>query len=105
MTQAEVAQELGVVPQTILGYELGDRKLPLDRVEPLAKILRISAEQLLGFEPLPPQRSVRITPRFVRHVETLKRLSASDQRFIIRLAEVVARRGQESSDAMDATHV
>lgn len=88
-TQAEVARMLNVSQQTQFAYELGDRKMPLDRAEQLARIFRVSLVELLGLLPVPPLPQARISPRMVRHIEALKKLSAADQRLIIRLTKSV----------------
>jgi hypothetical protein len=57
----------------------------------LAKVFNVSLMQLLGVHPVPPLQRERFSPRLVRHVQTLKKLSASDQQHIIELTKSVAK--------------
>ena len=51
LTLEEVAQALGVNRSTILRYESEQiKKMPIDMIEPLAKVLKCSPEYLMGWE-------------------------------------------------------
>jgi transcriptional regulator with XRE-family HTH domain len=90
MTQAELAQFLGVSQQTIFSYEAGARRVRLDQIPSFMKILGVSCEELIGIKPLSPPPSSEVIPaRLLRHVGNLKRLSAADQGVIIRIAETM----------------
>lgn len=90
-TQAEVARLIHVSQQTMFAYELGDRKMPLDRAVQLAKGFDLSLAQLLGLLPVPSLQRGPISPRMVRHIQALRRLSVSDQRHIIELTKSLAK--------------
>ena len=47
-TQVQLAQRLGVDRSTISKYECGERQIPIGNIVPLAKILRVSTDFLLG---------------------------------------------------------
>lgn len=90
MTQAELARRLGVSQQAVFAYELGDHRVPVDVLEKLAKLFRMHMEQILNTEPCSAPPACRLSPRLSRHVETLKQLSRTEIRFVLRLTEVVA---------------
>ena len=48
LTQTQLAQRLGVDRSTISKYECGERQIPIGSLVPLAKILRVSTDYLLG---------------------------------------------------------
>ncbi len=47
LTQAQVAAELGVSQQTTLSFEKGRRRVPVSALPKLAKLFRVSIEELL----------------------------------------------------------
>lgn len=49
LTQAHMAQLLGVAQNTYSQYERGERPLPLDYFIYLCKYFKVSADYLLGF--------------------------------------------------------
>lgn len=48
MTQAEVGELLGISATTVVNYENGLRKMPLDMVVKLADHLKVSVDSVLG---------------------------------------------------------
>ena len=50
LTQAQVAEKLGVTQQLIATYENGKRRLPVLALLKIAEILQISVDDLLGIE-------------------------------------------------------
>lgn len=48
LSQVQLAQRLGVDRSTISKYECGERQVPIGSIVPLAKILRVSTDFLLG---------------------------------------------------------
>jgi transcriptional regulator with XRE-family HTH domain len=87
-TQAEFGRALGVSPQAIFAYELGDRRASVMVVERIATLYGISVDQVIGRAPerkLLPNR--RLSPRGMRYAERLQGLSKTSQRFIVRLID------------------
>lgn len=90
LSQAEVARRLGIAQTTYSGYENGSRKLPLDALLPVCRVLETQPLLLLEGEnapgPLSPgERGViealRRCPcpeEAARAVRTLLQLSAQD---------------------------
>lgn len=91
LTQSELARMIGVSPQSIWSYELGDRRVPIERVQALMRVFRVSCEQLLGFQPLQPLREARVRPAELRHIELLRQLKLRDARIVKRVAEALRR--------------
>jgi transcriptional regulator with XRE-family HTH domain len=88
MTQAELARVLGVSQQAVFAYEIGERRISVLVLERIARVFRISIDQFLGFAP-EPVRKRRLSPRAMRHAERLQALSITQQRFVVRILDVL----------------
>lgn len=90
MTQAELARSLGVSQQAVFAYERGDRCVSVLLLAKLSKVFAISVEELMGVtRPVRiPKR--RLSPRAMRHAERLQALSKTQQRFVVRIIDVLA---------------
>jgi transcriptional regulator with XRE-family HTH domain len=88
MTQAELARALGVSQQAVFAYEIGDRRISVLVLERLARMFRLNIDQFLGFAP-EPIRKRRLSPRAMRHAERLQALSKTQQRFVVRILDVL----------------
>ena len=53
LTQAELAKKLGVTTQAIAAYETGKREPPFKNLIGLSRALKVTADWLIGNEPLP----------------------------------------------------
>lgn len=100
LTQAELARTLGVSQQTVFAYELGDRRVTLPTVPKLTKTLRITVEELMAVTTPLRTRVQRRSPRILRHAERIQRLSKTQQRFVIRIVDLLE---ESSSHAPTAT--
>lgn len=97
MTQAELARALGVSQQAVFAYEIGDRRISVLVLERLARLFRLNLDQLLGFAP-EPVRKRRLSPRAVRHAERLQALSKTQQRFVVRILDVLEESNSKRTD-------
>lgn len=89
MTQAELARALGVSQQAVFAYEIGERRISVLVLERLAKLFRLNIDQFLGFSPEPLLRKRRLSPKAMRHAERLQSLSKTQQRFVVRILDVL----------------
>lgn len=87
MTQAELARALGVSQQAVFAYELGERRISVLILARIAKAVAVSIEELIGLAP--PCRKGRLSPKAMRHAERLQALSRTNQRFVIRIINVL----------------
>lgn len=69
-------------------YEIGERRISAIVLERLARLFRLTIDQLLGFAP-EPIRKGRLLPRAMRHAERLQALSKTQQRFVVRIIDVL----------------
>lgn len=87
MTQAQLADEMGVAQQVVASYEVGRRRMQLTLLPRLARVLAVSVEELIGEE---PQRSKRgPAPRLLQQVERIQRLPKAQQRFVMQMLDTV----------------
>lgn len=94
-TQSELARAIGVSPQAVFSYELGDRRISVLVLARIAHVLDVSAEDLIDLA-RPGCRSGRLSPRAARHAERLQALRRTDQRFIVRLIDLLEDRSAQA---------
>lgn len=89
MTQAELARAIGVSQQAVFAYELGERRVSVLILTKIAKVFTVSVEEMAGLSKPPRIPKGRLSPRAMRHAERLQALSKTQQRFIIRILDVL----------------
>jgi transcriptional regulator with XRE-family HTH domain len=87
--QAELARALGVSQQAVFAYEIGDRRISVLVLERLARLFHLNIDQFLGFASELPVRKRRLSSRAMRHAERLQALSKTQQRFVVRIIDVL----------------
>ena len=89
MTQAELARAIGVSQQAVFAYELGERRISVLVLAKLARIFSTPVGDLVGMSKPVHERKGRLSPRCVRHAERLQALSKTQQRFVLRIIDVL----------------
>ena len=87
LTQAQLAQQLGLKQQVVASYEIGRRRVPVSLLPAMAATLGIPVEELLNVE----NNNARPgpTPKLQRQVEQIRRLPKAKQRFVSELLDTV----------------
>lgn len=88
-TQAELARRVGVSQQAIFAYELGERRVSLLMLDKIARVFGVGLEELAGLSKSVRSRPQRLSPRAARHAERLQSLRKTQQRFVIRIIDVL----------------
>lgn len=88
ITQAQLAEALGVSQQTIQAYEVGRRRIPVSALPVLAQTLNQAIEELLGGTPAARKRRGP-PPRLQKHMELISQLPKPKQRFVMEILETV----------------
>ena len=83
VTQVELAEHLGVVQPNISDYERGLLRLSADVIIEVAKILRITPNELLGFKD-PTERLPAPSRRLRRRLQEIEQLPKRDQQALLR---------------------
>jgi transcriptional regulator with XRE-family HTH domain len=89
MTQAELARALGVSQQAVFAYELGERRVSVLILARLSKVFAVSVQELIGMSMPARLLKRRLSPRAMRHAERLMALSKTQQRFVVRIIDVL----------------
>lgn len=89
MTQAELARAIGVSQQAVFAYEIGDRRVSVFVLIKLAKVFSISIEELMGVTRPVRVPKRRLSPRAMRHAERLQALTKTQQRFVVRILDML----------------
>src|SRR5688572_29378695 len=89
MTQAELARAIGVSQQAVFAYELGDRRISVLVLLKIANVFGLSVESLVGLSKPTRVAKGRLSPRAMRHAERLQALSKTQQRFVVRIIDVL----------------
>jgi len=88
LTQGQLAELLGISQQLVAFYEKGQRRVPIDLLPEVARLLGTSVEELLGLTAAAtPKRGP--TPKLQQQLERLSRLPRAKQRFVSEMLEAV----------------
>jgi len=83
LTQVELAERLVVSQSMISEYESGRLRLHGDLIIELARMLKVTADELLGLEPVRQPTGVE-SRRIMRRVRQIEGLSKRDQQALLR---------------------
>jgi len=89
MTQAELARAIGVSQQAVFAYELGERRTSVLILAKIAKVFAVPVEEMIGLSKPARVPKGRLSPRAMRHAERLQALSKTQQRFVVRIIDVL----------------
>jgi transcriptional regulator with XRE-family HTH domain len=96
LTQTEVGKQLGVDQTVVSNYERGAARVHGALIAGFAKILRVSADEILGLKegtPKAPRNG-----RLIRRLERVEELSAADQRSVLRYLDALVERQRRRAD-------
>lgn len=89
MTQAELARAIGVSQQAVFAYELGERRVSVLTLAHIAKIFGVPVQDMIILSKSTRAPKGRLSPRAMRHAERLQGLTKTQQRFVIRIIDVL----------------
>ncbi|KAF1687875.1 transcriptional regulator [Pseudoxanthomonas broegbernensis] len=87
ITQAQLAEWLGVSQQTITAYEVGRRRIQVSALPTIARALGVSVEELIGAPTTPAKRGP--APKLQQQLERITRLPKAQQRFVMQMIDTV----------------
>jgi transcriptional regulator with XRE-family HTH domain len=87
ITQVQLAEFLGVSQQTVNAYELGHRRMAISALPPLARLLGVSIEELIGEPAKPGKRGP--SPLIQQKIERLTRLPKAKQKLVLEMLDGV----------------
>jgi transcriptional regulator with XRE-family HTH domain len=89
MTQMEVAAELGINQSLVSDYERGTVRLHSALLAGFAKVLKASADEILGIEKAPTNGTMIKDRRFVRRIEKIDRLPKRQRQILLGTIDAV----------------
>lgn len=88
VTQAQLAETLGVSQQTIQAYEAGRRRIPVSALPVVARALSASLEDLFGETGQPARAKRGPTPKWTQQIEEIAKLPKAQQRFVAQMLDM-----------------
>ncbi len=88
ITQAQLAEALGVSQQSIQAYEVGRRRIPVSALPIVARTLAVPLEEIFG-EGAQASRKRGPAPRWQQQIEAISRLPKAQQRFVAQMHDTV----------------
>lgn len=88
ITQAQLAETLGISQPTVNAYELGQRRVPASTLPLLARTLCVSVEELIG-EAANTTRKRGPAPKLQQHMERINALPKPRQRAVMDVIEAM----------------
>ena len=88
LTQQHVADQLGIAQQPVAHYEAGRMRVPAFMLPPLANILGLTVDRLLGHES-PGNGKRGPTPRLQKQFERISQLPKATQQVLINMLDGV----------------
>lgn len=93
LTQAQLADLLGISQQLVALYERGQHRMPLDLLPEVARLLGVSVEEVLGVTPQSARRGP--TPKLQQQLDRISRLPRAKQRIVMEMLDgVLSQAGQ-----------
>ena len=88
LTQAELGDRVGVSQRVVAYYEQDDAQPPGALLVDLAQALGVSADELLGIEPLKEKIPAR-TARLRKRLQRVEQLPTPDQRAVLKFVDAL----------------
>ena len=88
ITQAQLAEALGVSQQTVQAYEVGRRRIPVSALPIVARTLAVPLEALFG-ETSGTAHKRGPASRLQQQIEAISQLPKTQQRFVAQMLETV----------------
>ena len=88
LTQAQLAEELGVSQQSVQAYEVGRRRMPVSSLPAVARALGVSLEELFG-EKNHTKGKRGPASRLEQQIEEISQLPKTQQRFVTQMLDTV----------------
>jgi hypothetical protein len=82
-----IADELNIPQQTLAHYEVGRVRVAVALLPQIARVLAVSAEDLIGEEARAIRRGP--APKLLQQMERIQRLPKAQQRFVMQMLDTV----------------
>ena len=89
ITQIQMAETLGVSQQTVNSYEVARRRVPVSALPVLARLLKVSVDELLGEQAKKTNGKRGLALKLQQQIERVGQLPRSKQKFVIDMIDTV----------------
>jgi len=89
ITQIQMAEALGVSQQTINSYEVARRRIPVSALPVLARLFRLSIDELLGESTMAAKGKRGPASKLQQQVEQISQLPRAKQKFVTEMLDTV----------------
>lgn len=89
LTQTDLAQELGIAQQTMAHYEGGTARIAVATLPTLARVLRVSVEELIGTPATRRTAKRGPQPKIAQQLQQIETLPKAKQRAISQVLDSV----------------
>ena len=89
ITQAQLAETLGVSQQTVQAYEVGRRRIQVAALPVVARTLNVSLEELFGESKQAARGKRGPAPKWQQQIEAISKLPKARQRFVSEMLDTV----------------
>ena len=91
ITQVELSRRLNLSKRTLCSYEKGERRLPSPLVKDLCTILDVSADELLGIQPVKVDgRSAEV--RILKKLELITKFPEEDRKMVLDMIDFLQKK-------------
>lgn len=89
MTQTQIAKQLGISQQTFAHYEVGQLRIAVATLMPLAEILNTSADELVYRKAAKGNNKRSPASKLQRQVEQVNQLPRTKQQFVMEMLDTI----------------
>jgi len=89
LSQAQLAERLGTVQTLVSEYELDRRRIHAHRLAEIARLLRVSVDELVGMKPTKVNGGLSL--KLVRRLREIERLSPARQKTLLQMVDAFLR--------------
>ncbi len=93
LTQAQLAEVLGVAQQTVQGYEAGSRRIPVSTLPVVASTLSVSLDELFGSQPQVARSKRGPVPQWQQQIQAVAQLPKARQRLVSEMLRAMLAQG------------
>jgi len=93
-TQVELAKSIGVSQRMLAYYERHAKRPPLEKLHAIAKVLDISADELLGMKPVKKQAGAPKDAYLRRKFQLVGQLPKDDQKVLVKMIDALTAKNQ-----------
>ena len=100
-TQQELADEIGATRRVIAYYEAESDHPPTNLLVDLAKVLKVTTDELLGLKTTPAAKTKQPDSRLLRRLQQIEKLDAAKKRQVLQMIDTIIENEQLKQQATE----